>query len=674
MFVCLPRPRSVECLPGSLCCERLALIYLPADAGDLDIATAKLLQAELLSVTGRTLPISRAVRPPAAPVIALGSPSALAAALGMAQPTLSTDAEAYAVHVAPKGICLLGDTPRGRLWAVQTLRQLLRLHGNTLPGLCVNDAPAMRYRGVMLDVSRRKVPTVETLKALVDTLSLFKLNMLQLQVEHTFQWRRHPRIGEDCGSLSCEDIMELDAHCRLRGVELVPMLQSFGHMRNILMLDEYRQLAEHPDIQWSLCPTDPASLRLMEELYEEYLPAFSSELVNIGCDETFDLGRKGGRSNAAVAQLGSGRVYLNFILALQRLLAEKFSKRVMCWGDIILNHPELVPALPAELIVLNWWYDPKVRYDQVDVFAASGLPQIVCPGTNSWNSIFPRVPMGWSNVANFTRDGREVGALGMLNTDWGDGGHYNLLGCSYYSYAHGADASWAAEPMTRQEFEVVLAPVLFGAGGDAVVAAISALGKASDYPGNGGITRDLLFSSPLESEQLRELPRDLPDQLLAIAAAAGETFHCCAPGSLEPSALEDMAWAADAIAYAARKTSFCFTVLELAAGKGEVQAALAACDELLSAHHAITAAFQQRWFAGNRRSEIDVTLGKLAHAADVLRAVQCWLREHHAALAAGQPTPPPTLPEYQPPWKEDMSICWNIEMAEEAGEAKHSCS
>ncbi len=664
MFVCLPQPRSVECRPGSLSCECLALIYLPADAGEIDLAAARLLQAELRRFEGRTLPISRAVRPPAGKIIALGSPHSLPVAPGTALPVLADDPEAYAMCVSPEGITLLGATPQGRLWAVQTLRQFLRLHGNQLPFVCVNDAPALRYRGVMLDVARRKVPRVETLKALVDTLSLLKLNMLQLQVEHTFQWRRHPHIGADCGSLSCEDMLELDAHCRLRGVELVPMLQSFGHMRNVLMLDEYRQLAEHPAIQWSLCPTDPASLTFMEELYEEFLPAFSSELVNIGCDETFDLGRKGGRSSAAVAQLGSGRVYLNFILALQRLLADKFHKRVMCWGDVVLNHPELVPELPKDLIVLNWWYDPKVRYDQVDVFAASGLPQIVCPGTNSWNSIFPRVNMAWTNVANFTRDGREVGALGMLNTDWGDGGHYNLLGCSYYSYAHGADAAWAATPLPRAKFEAVLAPVLFGAGGEEVVAAISALGNASDYPGNGGLTRDLLFFSPLESELLSYLPRAVPDKLLAIAIAAGDAFHRIGPGSLEPSALADMAWAADAIAYAARKTSFFFDVRELAHGKGDVEAALSTCDDLLSEHEATVAAFQERWFAGNRHAEIDVTLGKLAHAADVLRAVQCWLHEHRPALAAGTPVPLPAVPEYQPPWKEDMATLWSTDVEE----------
>ena len=78
MFVCLPQPRTVECLPGSLSCERLALIYLPADAGEIDLAAAKLLQEEL-----RRLRRPHAADQPrrgARPwrnVIALGSPQSL---------------------------------------------------------------------------------------------------------------------------------------------------------------------------------------------------------------------------------------------------------------------------------------------------------------------------------------------------------------------------------------------------------------------------------------------------------------------------------------------------------------------------------------------------------------------------------------------------------------------
>jgi len=665
MFVCLPSPRTVDEVPGSLSSQRLSLIYLPVDATELDLAAAKLVQQELCRLDGRTLPISRAWQPAMREVIALSSPQALSGMLGSAMPELADDPEAYAVLVGPEAVYLLGNTPQGRLWAAQTFRQMLRLHGEMLPNVRVNDAPAMRYRGVLLDVSRRKVPQVETLKSLVDTLSLFKLNMLQLQVEHTFQWRRHPKIGEGCGSLSCEDIMELDAHCRLRGVELVPMLQSFGHMRNILMFDEYRHLAENPAVQWSLNPTDPASLKFMEDLYDEYIPAYSSPLVNIGCDETFDLGLKGGRSNDAVAKLGKGRVYVDFLLSLHRLITTKYGKQVMCWGDVLLNHPELTPELPKDLIVLNWWYDPKDRYDQVDIFAASGLSQVVCPGTNTWNSVFPRVNMAWTNVANFTRDGREVGALGMLNTDWGDGGHYNLLGCSYYSYAHGADAAWAQTPVTRATFEALVAPVLFGAPGEQIVEAIHALGSASDYPGNGGLTRDLLFWSPLENDYLRALPRDVPQKLYTIAMNAGNAFHSAGAQSLEPEAVADMAWAADAIAYAARKASFCFDIIDmLDGGCADVEALIATCEDLLTEHEATVAAFRERWFAGNRHAEIEVTLGKLDHAAEVLTTMLGWLREHRTDLAAGTRLPLPTLPTYQPPWKEDCSSLWSGELAE----------
>ena len=74
MFVCLPQPRTIEMLSGALACRKLTLIYLPADAGELEVAAAKLLQEELQQTLGRVLPISRAWRPPVREVIALGSP------------------------------------------------------------------------------------------------------------------------------------------------------------------------------------------------------------------------------------------------------------------------------------------------------------------------------------------------------------------------------------------------------------------------------------------------------------------------------------------------------------------------------------------------------------------------------------------------------------------------
>ena len=53
----------------------------------------------------------------------------------------------------------------------------------------------LAYRGLMLDVSRGKVPTLATLLALVDGLAAHKYNQLQLYIEHTFDFPSHPDIG-----------------------------------------------------------------------------------------------------------------------------------------------------------------------------------------------------------------------------------------------------------------------------------------------------------------------------------------------------------------------------------------------------------------------------------------------------------------------------------------------
>ena len=123
-----------------------------------------------------------------------------------------------------------------------------------------------------------------------------------------------------------QDILELDAYCRERFVELVPNQNSFGHMERWLRHESYKQLAICPDgftsprglfvESMTLNPDEPQSLRLVSGLFDELLPHFQSRYFNVGCDETYELGM--GRSAAAVQEKGVGRVYLDFLLAIYR--------------------------------------------------------------------------------------------------------------------------------------------------------------------------------------------------------------------------------------------------------------------------------------------------------------------------------------------------------------------
>ena len=80
-----------------------------------------------------------------------------------------------------------------------TLRQLLREYGRRLPCLQIRDWPDFSRRGVMLDISRGRVPKLETLLELVEQLADFKINELQLYTEHTFAYRQHKSVWRELG-------------------------------------------------------------------------------------------------------------------------------------------------------------------------------------------------------------------------------------------------------------------------------------------------------------------------------------------------------------------------------------------------------------------------------------------------------------------------------------------
>ena len=326
-------------------------------------------------------------------------------------------------------------------------------------------------RSYMLDISRDKVPTMGTLKQLVEILEKFNYNQLQLYTEHTFAYSKHEAVWKDASPMTAQEVRELDLFCAMHGIDLVPNQNSFGHLERWLVRPEYNHLAELPHggapLPWggfkkdptTLCPTDPASLEFLAGLYDELLPNFESRLFNIGCDETFDLLGEG-RSAAAVKEKGEGRVYLEFLLKVAELVRKR-GKRPMFWGDVILRHPELVPELPKDLIALDWGYEGNHPFmDEAAKFAAAGLDFYVCPGTSSWNSLAGRVENMRENMIAAERAGHLHGAKGFMVTDWGDGGHWQPLAASLPGLILGGNLAFTGASAAKMDLEDALDAVM----------------------------------------------------------------------------------------------------------------------------------------------------------------------------------------------------------------------
>jgi len=450
----LPVPRHLVMTEGTLALTDQRLILLDGAAPpDLRFAAARF-QQTLRDQCGLTWEL---VASPATPREQVGLTLRVT-------PAPVHPPQGYDLIIAPDGITVIASGPAGVFYGVCTLIQIMesvcspapRPPGSSaplLPCLRISDWPDFSARGVMLDVSRDKVPTLETLFALVDLLAGWKVNQFQLYTEHTFAYRNHPEVWADASPITGQDILALDAYCRERHVELVPNQNSFGHLRHWLKHPRYAPLAEVPgdfDTPWgrhegpfSLCPLDPGSLELVRSLYDELLPHFTSRQLNVGCDETFDLGQ--GRSQEACEQQGSGRVYLDFLLQIYREVKAR-GRTMQFWGDIVVQHPDLIPEVPSDAIALEWGYEADHPFDERGAqYAAAGVPFYVCPGTASWCSIAGRTDNALGNLLNAAENGLGHGAIGYLNTDWGDYGHWQVLPVSYVGFAAGAAYSWALE-------------------------------------------------------------------------------------------------------------------------------------------------------------------------------------------------------------------------------------
>ncbi len=366
-------------------------------------------------------------------------------------------------------ISLRAKDKSGIFYGLQSLLQLIKNNKGKLNEFSIQDWPDFEHRGFMLDVSRCKVPKMETLYKIVDIMTMLKLNQFQLYMEHTFEFSEHKTVWKNSSPISAEEILLLDSYCLEKHIQLVPNLNSFGHFERWLKFPEYKHLAECPDgfdfppdyhfDNGSVLSPTQKSLKFLDKLYREFLPNFSSQMFNVGCDETWELGQ--GKSKKKCEKLGVTKIYLDFLKKIHKLVT-KHNRKMMFWGDIILHQPDLIKEIPENVIALEWGYNEGHPFDEHGkLFKKARIPFYVCPGTSSWNSLVGKTPNCLANLSEAARYGKKNGAVGFLITDWGDGGHHQYLPVSYPGICAGAAYSWNLEANKKADIAEAMNKLIF---------------------------------------------------------------------------------------------------------------------------------------------------------------------------------------------------------------------
>lgn len=256
-----------------------------------------------------------------------------------------------------------------------------------------------------------------------------------------------------------EQVNELVRYAQRYHITVVPEQEAFGHLHHLLIYEQYANLAEtpHGDV---LAPGQPGSLQLIRQWFAEIAEMFPGPFIHVGADETDDLGW--GQTRQAVEKDGLGKTYIHFLQEIYATL-QPLHKRLLFWGDVAMNSPELVKTLPKGMIAVAWQYTlPANGFDKwITPFTDAGIETWVSPSANRGERIYPDNDNDLKTIQGFVADGQRLGATGMLNTVWNDyeGGIFEQ---NWYGVLFGAAASWQLGASSIPQFEKSYGQVFHG--------------------------------------------------------------------------------------------------------------------------------------------------------------------------------------------------------------------
>jgi len=246
------------------------------------------------------------------------------------------------------------------------------------------------------------------------------------------------------------------------------------------------------------------------------------------------------------------------------------------------------------------------------------------------------------NVRGWADAGRRHGAMGLLNTDWGDFGHYNLQGLSFFGYAWGAQQAWSGE-CDASGFDRAFSRLRFDEPRGEVARVYRDLGAVHDlgFELFNGSSLQAVFFDRLETSVFIDhcRPAKVRDALRRLERLAVRIEALERAGLDDPLTLEEIGWAAHASIFAALKAESGLAHLAWRRTPGSLavraRRALARRLRELAEHQTVLAEELERlWLARSHRSNLDDTLRRIDASVASLRASA-------RSLERGRPAAPP---------------------------------
>lgn len=217
-----------------------------------------------------------------------------------------------------------------------------------------------------LDLSRNGVFTLEALKNWIVSTAALGYTHLALYMEDVYELEGYPRFGYMRGRYTKEDLKKINSMCEDFGVEIIPDIQSLGHMGQYLQWGEANPIK---DTAQCLLVDEPKTYEFLEKAFSLMRECFpNSKYLSVSLDEAHDLGTgkfmdlHGYEPRSSIFQRHAAKVFelckkYNFS---PRMAGDMFfrmkSKNHVYYDDSFDLTHEDAKNIPEDMIIGYWDY------------------------------------------------------------------------------------------------------------------------------------------------------------------------------------------------------------------------------------------------------------------------------------------------------------------------------
>lgn len=303
-------------------------------------------------------------------------------------------------------------------------------------------APLFDTNGAMFDMSRNAVMTVNTVKYAMRKMALMGLNTFMLYTEDTYEVPERPYFGYMRGRYTKDEIREMDAYALSLGIELVPCIQTLGHLATYL---RWAAADEYKDSPNTLLSGAEATYRFVDDLFRNVAECFTSRRLHMGMDETHDLGT--GRALDLYGYRERKDLYFEHLKKVVEI-AQKYGFKPMMWSDMFFrlsaagmeNYedydmrtkllPNIGELLPAGVVPVFWdYYHPNEDFyaENLEKHKMLSDQVLFAGGVWAWSGYAVQFSRSITNSVPALEACRKKGTREVIATIWHNGSEASEL-------------------------------------------------------------------------------------------------------------------------------------------------------------------------------------------------------------------------------------------------------